>query len=95
MSCVKANIQFIFFNLFFSFLFSHQDSDVRQDEMASFLEEAMIMKDFHHHNVLSLHGVAFMSDERPYVLLPFMEKGDLKHYIADENNVSIETLSVV
>ena len=40
------------------------------------------MKDFHHPNVLGLLGVVFDSpDGVPYLVLPFMELGNLKDYL--------------
>ena len=45
-----------------------------------FLEEAVIMRNFKHKNVLSLIGVV-IDNNKPHVLLPFMENGDLKSYL--------------
>ena len=40
------------------------------------------MKDFHHPHVLGLVGVVFDTpDGVPYLVLPFMELGDLKHFL--------------
>ena len=55
-------------------------------EIGSFLEEAMVMRDFDHANVLSLIGVALKGDQ-PLVVLPFMQHGDLKTYIKDPSKV--------
>ena len=49
------------------------------------------MQDFDHKNVLTLHGVV-IKDNTPYVLLPLMDKGDMKNYVADANNVSASIL---
>ena len=38
------------------------------------------MKDFDHPNVLSLYGVVILQN-KPHVLLPFMEHGDLQGYV--------------
>jgi serine/threonine protein kinase len=46
-----------------------------------FLREAVIMKDFRHHNVLRIIGVTFDMDGSPMVVLPFMANGDLRQYI--------------
>ena len=56
-------------------------------EVGGFLEEAVMMKDFNHRNVLSLIGIV-MKDSRPLVVLPYMEHGDLKSYIKDPSKVS-------
>ena len=53
------------------------------DEVEAFLREGMIMKDFHHPHVLGLLGVAFGDHGVPMIVLPFMEKGNLRDYIAD------------
>ena len=45
------------------------------------------MKDFDHKNVLNLVGVVIRND-RPYVLLPYMDQGDLKNYVSKLENVS-------
>ena len=48
----------------------------------------MIMKDFNHKNVLNLVGVVIRNN-RPFVLLPYMDKGDLRKYIQDTTIVSL------
>ena len=46
------------------------------------LSESAIMKDFHHPNVLGLVGVVFDTpDGVPYLVLPFMEFGNLKNFL--------------
>ena len=55
-------------------------------DISSFLEEAVIMRDFNHPNVLSLLGVV-IRDCRPHVVLPFMEHGDVKTYISNPDQV--------
>lgn len=52
----------------------------------AFLEEAMIMKDFHHTNVLSLIGLCVDADGQLMVITPYMKYGDLLSYIRDEQN---------
>ncbi len=46
-----------------------------------------MLKDFKHEHVLGLIGVA-IEKNHPYVLLPYMENGDLKSFISNEENVS-------
>lgn len=53
-----------------------------------------MMKDFHHHNVLTLIGVCFDSDGFPMVIIPFMKHGDLLSYIRNENSVSTQIHSI-
>ena len=57
-------------------------------DVNSFLNEALIMKDFNHPNVLSLIGISLENGEFPVVILPFMANGDLLSYIRNERNVS-------
>lgn len=45
------------------------------------------MKDFKDDHVLSLLGIAIL-DNKPHVILPFMENGSLKDFTSDPNNVS-------
>ena len=52
------------------------------NEINEFLSESAIMKDFHHPHVLGLVGVVFDTpDGVPYLVLPFMELGNLKNFL--------------
>lgn len=51
-----------------------------------FLNEALMMKDFNHTNVLKLIGISLEEGEFPLVILPFMKLGDLLTYIRNEEN---------
>lgn len=62
------------------------NNNPREIELQSFLQEALIMKDFHHPNVLTLTGICLNLDAMPLVVLPFMKHGDLLTYIRDEHN---------
>ncbi|KAI8764091.1 hepatocyte growth factor receptor, partial [Biomphalaria glabrata] len=50
-------------------------------DLAAFIQEALIMKDFEHPNVLELIGLGEKEPGIPYVILPYMENGDLLTYI--------------
>ncbi|XP_054163112.1 hepatocyte growth factor receptor-like isoform X2 [Oppia nitens] len=63
------------------------NSNIRDgDDVESFLQEGLMMKDFKHHNVLTLIGVCFEDEGTPIVVLPYMLNGDLLSYIRNENN---------
>jgi len=47
------------------------------EDLENFLSEGVLMIDFKHENVLSLVGVVYEPGERPLVVLPYMENGDL------------------
>ena len=50
--------------------------------MESFIAESVVMKNFSHPNVLGLLGVVLDTpDGTPYLVLPFMENGNLKNYL--------------
>ena len=46
-----------------------------------------MMKDYKHPNVLPLIGVAIQGNS-PMIVLPFMEYGDLKHFLKNKNMVN-------
>ena len=57
------------------------------EELDLFISESVIMKDFKHRNVLGLVGVSVgVEDDKaiPYIILPFMENGDLKGYLKEK-----------
>ena len=52
------------------------------DEVESFLHESVLMKKIEHPNVLGLLGVCLNTEDGlPYIVLPFMENGDLKTFL--------------
>ncbi|KAH8021338.1 hypothetical protein HPB51_015328 [Rhipicephalus microplus] len=64
----------------------HNGSRGGEVDSMAFLEEALIMKDFHHVNVLPLIGLSIDETDGLMVIIPYMKYGDLLSYIRDERN---------
>ncbi|KAH9381671.1 hypothetical protein HPB48_000356 [Haemaphysalis longicornis] len=70
----------------------HNNSRGGEADGQAFLEEALIMKDFHHMNVLPLIGLSIDEGGGLMVIIPYMKYGDLLSYIRDERNWSYGVL---
>lgn len=77
-------------------LFTSDDDGLSPVDVVNFIKEALLMKDFNHINVLPLLGIVYTLsdvDSLPLVVTPFMENGDLKSLVSDEQNVSPAVIS--
>ncbi len=62
-------------------------AEATSDDISAFMDEVMRMKGFTHRNVLTIIGLVF-NENQPYVVLPYMENGNLKSFLADPDRVS-------
>lgn len=69
------------------FFFVATASGLTDSEVDAFISEGEMMKDFKHHNVLTLIGFCFdQTDGTPMVITPFMANGDLNSFIRNQHN---------
>jgi len=55
------------------------NTEASDKEKLQFLQEAAIMCQFNHHNVIKLHGV--VTDAPAMIVLEYMSRGDLKNLL--------------
>lgn len=59
--------------------FSTDEADM--DTITSFMQEAMVIKDLKHPNVVELVGVVLQRAAPPYIITPLTRNGDLGHFL--------------
>lgn len=64
----------------------HQNEN-REKHATQFLQEAYVMKNFKHSNVMQLVGLCMDMEETPLVILPFMKHGDLLSYLHEDRHI--------
>ena len=62
-------------------------------ELKGFIEESMLMSEFRHPHVLGLIGISLDANNSPYLLLPYMENGDLRGFLKDKRGVSMSNIT--
>jgi serine/threonine protein kinase len=63
------------------FVFNYSFVIITDKEKAgNLVNEALLMMDFKHENVMTLYGFT-LKDDKPYLLLPWMENGDILTFI--------------
>ena len=76
-----------------SFILLSDSIDCRnQQQMTEFFEEAVHMFVFDHPNVLSAFGLLFCEGEHPAIVLPYMDLGDLRKFVATNSQLLSELL---
>jgi proto-oncogene tyrosine-protein kinase Met len=77
------------------YLHLHSVSEQEMDKkvVMEFLGEGLMMRDYNHPNVLQLSGVALRGTS-PWIVLPYMENGDLKKFIKNPVNVSTHSVKL-
>ena len=62
-----------------------EEANTKQD-FVEFLQEAILLKDYNHENVLNVIG-AIVERHRAFAILPYMENGELRSFISNDENV--------
>ena len=60
-----------------------------------FVEEALVMREFNHPNVINLIGVSFQSNGLPQVVTPFMPNGDLLTYLRNQSSTHARVIDLL
>lgn len=64
---------------------SLQGCSTDKETIDNFLKQCAVLKDLQHPNILVMSGVCLSSSEPPLIILPNLQRGDLKNYIKDSS----------
>ena len=53
----------------------------------------MLMCEFDHPHVLGLIGISLDANNSPYLLLPFMENGDLREFLKNKRGTTMSNIT--
>ena len=60
-------------------------------DVTSFIEEATILREFSHDNLVPVVGVSIINNS-PYIITPLMENGDLRTFLRRDDTVCVFSL---
>ena len=60
-------------------------------DVAALMDEFLRMKDFDHHNVLTILGVCVDAGAAPYIVMPYMSNGSLLEFVRDNRDTFVIT----
>ena len=60
-------------------------------DVAALMDEFLRMRDFDHHNVLTILGVCVDAGAAPYIVMPYMSNGSLLEFVRDNRDTFVIT----
>ncbi len=71
----------------------HVETQVQDSykNIRDFIEESALMHSFDHPNVLGLIGISLDKNSSPYIILPYMENGDLRTFLKNKREVATKS----
>ena len=61
------------------------------NNIRDFIEESALMHSFDHPHVLGLIGISLDDNGSPYLVLPFMENGDLRTFLKNKREIATKS----
>jgi len=70
-------------------------SDIPEKEgyntIRDFIEESALMYSFDHPHVLGLIGISLDENRSPYIIIPYMDNGDLRTFLKNKREVATKS----